>query len=207
MGPRRVDRAESIKSAAVEVFAEHGYRATKVSMIVARAGVAQGTFYLYFEGKKQIFSAILTDFLDLVTAAVSTWDPGSLDSVEAYRQSLRDLAGIMIDLLLQHRDMARIFFGERLLADGEFAPQVREFYDGLSDLLTGFNRTMWDRGLLRELDFRVLAGGTIGMVEGHIRRTIVEPEEPASRESCLHVADEMIDHFLFGAAAGPSRQR
>lgn len=43
-------RAELLKVAR-EVLAEKGFEATTISEIVARAGVAQGTFYLYFPSK------------------------------------------------------------------------------------------------------------------------------------------------------------
>src|SRR5215472_17408382 len=48
---RKVDRRAALLQAAREVLAEKGYEATKVSDIVARAGAAQGTFYLYFPSK------------------------------------------------------------------------------------------------------------------------------------------------------------
>src|SRR5262245_44500387 len=42
---------DGLLAAAVEVFAAKGYTATRVSDIVREAGVAQGTFYLYFKSK------------------------------------------------------------------------------------------------------------------------------------------------------------
>lgn len=46
----QIRRSELLK-AAREVLAEKGFEATTISEIVARAGVAQGTFYLYFPSK------------------------------------------------------------------------------------------------------------------------------------------------------------
>ena len=37
---------------------------TRVSDIVADAGVAQGTFYNYFKSKEEIFKEICYDFID-----------------------------------------------------------------------------------------------------------------------------------------------
>jgi len=47
-------RREQILSAARDVFREKGYESATVSDIVRRAGVAQGTFYLYFDSKKTV---------------------------------------------------------------------------------------------------------------------------------------------------------
>lgn len=49
--PKTQARYAELLRAAREVFAEKGFDATTVSEIVARAGVAQGTFYLYFPSK------------------------------------------------------------------------------------------------------------------------------------------------------------
>lgn len=49
--------------AAKEVFAEKGLEKTTISEIVKRAGMAQGTFYLYFSSKKALIPALADDLL------------------------------------------------------------------------------------------------------------------------------------------------
>jgi AcrR family transcriptional regulator len=61
MTPRIVDRTArqaEIASAAARVFAERGVANTPVSEIVKAAGMAQGTFYLYFESKDDVVIAV-----------------------------------------------------------------------------------------------------------------------------------------------------
>ncbi|MEO8724926.1 MAG: TetR/AcrR family transcriptional regulator, partial [Acidobacteriaceae bacterium] len=64
-----------ILDAAVEVIAEKGFANSRVSEIAARAGVADGTIYLYFKGKDQILMAALDDafasFLENARAEVA----------------------------------------------------------------------------------------------------------------------------------------
>lgn len=48
------ERREHILQIALKRFAKDGYHATKISDIVAEAGVAQGTFYWYFKSKEAI---------------------------------------------------------------------------------------------------------------------------------------------------------
>ncbi|WP_160034510.1 TetR/AcrR family transcriptional regulator [Paenibacillus sp. An7] len=48
--------------AAAEEFASNGFHQTKVSNIVARAGVTQPAFYLYFESKEAAFAELVEDF-------------------------------------------------------------------------------------------------------------------------------------------------
>jgi len=52
------DKKELLISAARDVFLEHGYKKTTVSMIAKKAGVAVGSFYNYFESKEEIFLLI-----------------------------------------------------------------------------------------------------------------------------------------------------
>jgi AcrR family transcriptional regulator len=47
--------------AAEQVFAELGYHEASIVKITEAAGVAQGTFYLYFAGKQQIFDELVQD--------------------------------------------------------------------------------------------------------------------------------------------------
>ena len=54
---RRLDRRTQLLTSARAVFAKKGYDEATVSEIVGRAGVAQGTFYLYFPGKEALAGA------------------------------------------------------------------------------------------------------------------------------------------------------
>ena len=71
--PRTVDRqarrAEIVSAAAV-AFAEQGVACTAVSDIVKAAGVAQGTFYLYFESKDDVVLAVAELFGDALIGAI-----------------------------------------------------------------------------------------------------------------------------------------
>ncbi len=53
------EKYERILDAAVEVIAEHGYFNSPVSAIAARAGVADGTVYLYFKSKDEVLRKAL----------------------------------------------------------------------------------------------------------------------------------------------------
>jgi AcrR family transcriptional regulator len=54
---KRLDRRTQLLTAARSVFAKKGYDEATISEIVTRAGVAQGTFYLYFPGKESLAGA------------------------------------------------------------------------------------------------------------------------------------------------------
>lgn len=52
-------RFRELVEAATAVFLEQGYRRAQMADVAARAGVAKGTVYLYFESKDALFDAVL----------------------------------------------------------------------------------------------------------------------------------------------------
>jgi len=56
---RKSARPEEILTAALEVFADRGFAATKLEDVARRAGVTKGTIYLYFENKEALFKALI----------------------------------------------------------------------------------------------------------------------------------------------------
>lgn len=54
---RKEARPGELLSAALEVFAERGFAATRLEEVAQRAGVSKGTVYLYFDSKEALFKA------------------------------------------------------------------------------------------------------------------------------------------------------
>lgn len=74
-----MDKKERIIAAAIEVFRKKGIEKTKISDIVKVAGIAQGTFYLYFPSKLSLMPAIaevmVTKTLGIVMDSVTNDAP------------------------------------------------------------------------------------------------------------------------------------
>ena len=72
-------------AAAESVFADLGYHEASIVKITEAAGVAQGTFYLYFEGKQQIFDELVEDLNRRVRRAMTDASALARDRLEAER--------------------------------------------------------------------------------------------------------------------------
>lgn len=72
---RRQERKQQLIDITLELFATKGYENTKISDIVSKAGVSQGTFYWYFESKEAICLDVLEE--------------GRLKILEAIKQGFR----------------------------------------------------------------------------------------------------------------------
>jgi AcrR family transcriptional regulator len=60
---RKEARPEEITAAALELFVERGFAATRLEDVAARAGVSKGTVYLYFANKEELFKAVVREGL------------------------------------------------------------------------------------------------------------------------------------------------
>lgn len=99
MSPRRqVDRAArrgELAGVAAGVFGERGVAGTTVSDIVKAAGIAQGTFYLYFESKDDVLLAVVERFVADVGTALESSIPGSeVPAPERLRTLVAALGGL-----------------------------------------------------------------------------------------------------------------
>lgn len=56
---RKEARPAELVAAALELFVERGFAATKLDDVAARAGVSKGTLYLYFSSKEELFKAVI----------------------------------------------------------------------------------------------------------------------------------------------------
>src|SRR5580700_2937316 len=60
---RRPARRAAIVQAALDEFCARGFAAARIDDVAARAGVAKGTIYLYFDDKEALFREIVTTML------------------------------------------------------------------------------------------------------------------------------------------------
>lgn len=71
-GRPRSSSREALEEAATELFLEHGYQATTVDDIAARAGVSRATFFNYFPTKSAVLWVEVDRALDALQRAVAT---------------------------------------------------------------------------------------------------------------------------------------
>lgn len=78
-----------ILEAAEKVFAECGYTEASITRITEQAGVGQGTFYLYFSSKLEVFEELVEDLNRRVRHAMSEAAAKGATRIEAERLGFR----------------------------------------------------------------------------------------------------------------------
>src|SRR5262245_3697821 len=102
-------RRQHMLDAAVWVFARKGYRRAAVSDIIERAGVARGTFYLYFDSKERVLLAVLEDFHDRLREAFEALDAAATAArPHGGRAVLAASVRSWLEFFAAHRDTTRV---------------------------------------------------------------------------------------------------
>ncbi|HZS75338.1 MAG TPA: TetR family transcriptional regulator [Ktedonobacteraceae bacterium] len=97
----RPDRRANLLAAARAILAEKGLEATTVSEIVARAGVAQGTFYLYFPSKYALIPALNQELNEQILTAVREATARASSALEVVRLGV----STVFQILESYRDV------------------------------------------------------------------------------------------------------
>jgi AcrR family transcriptional regulator len=105
-------------AAALELFVLHGYGATTVDDIAARAGVSARTFFRHFPDKEEVLFATDDELLPVITAAITEGDePVAADA----------LMGRVLGVLADHLEGDRSTLRQRqLIIDSDVALTGRE---------------------------------------------------------------------------------
>ena len=97
-------RKEQILAAARKVFRERGYDRTTISDIVREAGVAQGTFYLYYPSKRDAFIALSRQFQQMMADAVM----GAATPEMSLEERNKAMTRAGFEFAGRHKDLVRL---------------------------------------------------------------------------------------------------
>ena len=129
--------------AAVRVFAEKGFHATRVGDIAAEAGVAHGLLYHYFRSKEEVLETVFRDTWSALVA-----ETRRIESSDApLHEQLRLFARIYLGSWLATPDLVRVLVREVARGPGA-GSRVAEIAE-LFDLLRGIIESAQARGEAR----------------------------------------------------------
>ncbi len=86
---RKEARPQELLDAALELFVEKGFAATRSEEVATRAGVSKGTLYLYYPSKEELLKAVIRHNLTGLIAE-------GTELIDAYEGSSADLLTLMM---------------------------------------------------------------------------------------------------------------
>jgi AcrR family transcriptional regulator len=149
LSPRGRETRTKLLEAAEQVFGELGFHDASIVKVTEAAGVGQGTFYLYFQSKKQIFDELIRDLNRRVRHAMKDASSRGQTRLEAELLGF----GAYFRFTSEHPALYRI------IRQAEFvSPEMLEFhYEKLAAGYVEGLRESMARGEVGEIDPEVSA--------------------------------------------------
>jgi AcrR family transcriptional regulator len=157
------ERRQQILNVARDVFARRGYHNAKIDDIVAAAGIARGTFYLYFEDKRAIFEEIVDRTIARLGMSIVRVDPH--DAGRSVADQVRENIRRIVRILLEDRATTKILLSDALGVDPSFDRKLLSFYDEMSSLLEQSLRDGQELGVVGPGDVRLFSWLTMGALK------------------------------------------
>jgi AcrR family transcriptional regulator len=174
--------------AAERIFAELGYHDASMVKITEAAGVAQGTFYLYFSSKAEIFDELVRDLNRRVRRAMSESAAQGKTRIEA------EVLGFhaFFRFTAEHPALYRI------IRQAEFvSPRTLQYhYDRLREGYVAALEEAMDRGEIARRDAEVLAWALMGIGELIGMRYILWAGRNDVPEGVLEEIERIIHRLL-----------
>ncbi|MBI5884089.1 MAG: TetR/AcrR family transcriptional regulator [Elusimicrobia bacterium] len=106
--------------AAIKVFAAKGYRSASIADIIEAAGVARGTFYLYFGSKLDVFHAVMDRYVELFKERVQSELGRSYNNPLRVRSTMRESVLDWLRFYSRNKDLAKIVFREATAIEPDY---------------------------------------------------------------------------------------
>lgn len=172
--PRGEKTRQLLLESAEGVFGEKGYDRASIAEITQRAGVAQGTFYVYFSDKKIIFTELVRELNDRlrdhVLAAIEGHATAVSGPTERLASDQRGAARLAIEharfeaffaFICAHRNLYRIVRQAEFVDEDLYRWYYRRLADGYA---AGLAESMAD-GQIRTMDPELLAYSLMGIAD------------------------------------------
>jgi AcrR family transcriptional regulator len=169
---------DRLLTAATEVFATNGYLATRVSDIVKAAGVAQGTFYLYFASKQAIFEHLIDSFFSrLLADTLETYGVREVASPEEVIERARVVWRTVLQRCRQERALVTLALRETGAAGPAVVARLQANFQHVIDGEAAAIAAGIARGLFRPIDPHLAAWAIVGMLERAVHYAVLVEDQ------------------------------
>ncbi len=194
---KRDHRRHQILDAAKAVFAERGFHNASINEIIKSAGIARGTFYLYFTSKDAVFQSILDSALVGLNAQIIGVDmsPGA----EAPNVQLHQNVTRVLEYFLADRALIQLVITYGFAPDSESALGVDAFFGHVLELIERSLTYGMALGLVQKCDAGLCAAQILGSLRGGIQRLTTAQEDL----DVADVASQLVDFALYGVISRP----
>lgn len=185
------NKRAQILEAAVKVFARSGFNAATVNEVAREAGIANGTVYLYFKTKTELFIQTIKDVIKSKLQQIKERVAGETDPVKRIKRFI----DLHTELITQNRDVARVMVIEWRKSE-EFCQQNPD-YNPLNEYMNYLKSLCSDAiesGALRKVNPLTLAYMILGTMDVVLSQWLSDPD----KINLAAITDEVYDILGFG---------
>lgn len=202
---RKEARPAELLAAALELFVEKGFAATRAEEVAKRAGVSKGTLFLYFASKEELFKAVVRANF---SARYAEWG----QQFEQYQGSSADMLRQCVATWWQHVGSTQVAGISKLMMSeaGNF-PELAAFYqqeviEPGSALVRRVLQRGVDSGEFRPIDLQYGVYAVLAplLYLAHWRHSFGMCCKPAEQLDPHKYMSVQIDNILFGLTARPA---
>ncbi len=179
------DSYKKIVKSATMLFSTKGYRGTTIKDITAGAGLAVGTFYLYFKSKQELYASIMEDFAKGLQKHLDGCGAGIEDVVERQVQYIISFIRYAFEnLACYNLIFESLYIDKKLFFDyyHKYAMRYVPFIAKSPDMSKEIDPAVWSyisMGIGNFLGFKVIAEGDcseeqLKIIENTIRKILTE---------------------------------
>ena len=192
------DLRTRVLTAAVDLFAQHGYERTSVSQVVAAAGVAKGGFYHHFASKEDLLYEVYGDLIGRQLAAMDeiAGRHGPADV------TLHAMIGELVLSTANSAKQAKVFWREMHSLGDERAEQYRRQRRRCHDAVRKVVRDGQADGTFSS----PASADTVTFTIFGVVNELPVWYRPSGRKRPQQIADEIAAFVLAGLGAGPERR-
>ena len=119
---RKEARPGELLDAALDLFVEKGFAATRVEEVAARAGVSKGTLFLYFQSKEELFKAVVREN---ISGRLQQWNA----EFEAFEGSSADMLGYCMATWWERVGATKASgINKLMVSEAKNFPEIAAFY-------------------------------------------------------------------------------
>jgi AcrR family transcriptional regulator len=182
-------KEDSLYAAAYELFTTQGIHNTAISDIVKKAGVAKGTFYLYFKDKYDVLDKIILDkSSEILVEAIENTNIKEFDSFE---EKLLYFIDSIIEYLKQNKLLLKLIY--KNLSWGVVRKAYKD-YKGINEIYYMFEEGLKDHDL-KEGDIEKIIFIILELV-GSVCYSCIVLREPTNIDEMKPILFEIIKKII-----------
>ncbi|MBT2618872.1 MULTISPECIES: TetR family transcriptional regulator [unclassified Bacillus (in: firmicutes)] len=163
---------DKILKASIEVISEKGLDKTSISDIVKKAGIAQGTFYLYFSSKKALIPAIADNLLTITLEGIKE----NIQGKENFWDVLEVVLDETFNITDAHKDVIVLCYSGLAIDHSmeKWESIYQPYYSWLEDII---RRAIKNHEIIRDINVKWTARIIINLIESAAERFYISHEQ------------------------------